>query len=139
MDTAGGILCEARERSAHNIGAVVLLQDNTLAMKLLAAWPVAAQRVKPGSPFEVCPDDLPHEDRLRWVWSAVEPEPEPIWAEAAGLPDAPHVRRFMRVLQDNALVFPDGKLSKWAEKFIVESARRLGVREDDPPPQAVTG
>jgi hypothetical protein len=132
MPTAGTILAKLKQHDAYNIGVVTLLASDPTLGKLIAAWPNVARKIEDETnPFENTPEELPAREHERWLWARIEPEPESMWAEAAGLPDAPHVRRAMRVLQDNGAVFPDGTMSQWASRFLVESAKRAGVKQDD--------
>jgi hypothetical protein len=132
MPTAEAILASLLEHDAHNIGLVTLLIRDPMLGKLVAAWPNVARKLAADTdPDERTPDDLPATEHERWVWARVEPDPEPLWIEAAGLPDAPHVRRALRVLMDNGAVFPDGQMSQWTERFLRESAKRAGVQLGD--------
>jgi hypothetical protein len=132
MPTAGVLIDRLRLQDEHNLGVVTLLAHDPMLAKLIAAWPTVARRLAPDeNPSEPSPEGLPASEHERWLWSRVEPEPEPLWAEAAGLPDAPHVRRAMRVLMDNCAVFPDGTMSTWSDRFLRESAKRAGVRLGD--------
>jgi len=130
MDTAAAILERIKADDANNIGLVTLIHQDPSYLRLTAAWPNAARLIERDSePTEVCPPDTPVEDRVRWLWARVEPAPEPLWSAVAGLPDAPHVYRAMRVLQDWGVVFPDGTLSVWAQRLLTSKAKALGVKE----------
>jgi hypothetical protein len=130
MATAGSILMKLRAHDEHNFGIVTLLAHDATLARLIAAWPSVGRKLQSdASPLENTPAGLDVADHERWLWARVEPEPEPLWAEAAGLPDAEHVRRAMRVLMDNGAVFPDGDMSRWSERFLVESAKRAGVKQ----------
>lgn len=128
MPTAAEMLWELRQRDEHNIGIATMLSMDIALTRLVAAWPNVGRRLRPDeNPDEKVPPSIPIEERELWLWSRVEPEPEPLWAQAAGLPDAPHVRRFMQTLKDIGAVFPDGSMSQWAAKFLQAQAKRVGV------------
>ena len=129
MTTAAMLLQQIKDEDQFNIGLVMLLDQDQTLERLTAAWPNAARLIPADrDQNEVVPPDLPVEDRVRWLWARVEPAPEPLWCEVAGLPDAPHIQRAMRVLQDMRCVFPDGTLSQWAEQYIRERVGALGVK-----------
>ncbi len=125
------ILIRLKADDDHNIGVVTMFNQDRLLSRLAATWPSVA-RVLPrdDNPPEECPPDTPPEYMVRWLWSRIEPEPEPVWAEMTGLPQAPHVFRAMRVLQDIGAVFPDGTLSQWVQRYLTSEAGRLGVKAD---------
>lgn len=121
-----------KARDAKNVAIVTLLSQDVMYQRLVAVWGGVGERLAPDDmPNESAPESLNRSMHNRWMWSRVEPEPEPLWAEAAGLPDAPHVRRAMRVLQENGAVFPDGTLSTWVEKFLAKQADRAGVEAEE--------
>lgn len=119
--TAGDLLQQMKDRDTHNVGVVTMIQADKTGMltKLCACWPNVAKCLEADSnPREVCPPDTPATHRERWLWARVEPEPERVWAEVAGLPDAPHVRRAMNTLQRICAVFPDGTLSRFVFRYL---------------------
>jgi hypothetical protein len=131
--TASSILQRMKEHDPNNIGVVTLVTQDTIYERLMAAWPNVARLLKDDpDPDEVCPPDTPSEFRILWLWSRIEPEPEPLWATVAGLPYAPHVARAMYTLRDHAAVFPDGTMSDWLNKYLVKVASRVGVKRDEP-------
>jgi len=131
MNTAAKILEQIKAEDEFNIGLVMLLDQDPTLERLTAAWPNAARLIPADrEPDEAVPPDLPVEDRVRWLWARVEPEPEPLWCEVAGLPNAPHIHRAMGVLQAMRCVFPDGTLSRWAEQYIRERVGALGVKAE---------
>jgi len=130
--TAASILARMKAHDTNNIGVVTLVTQDPIYERLVAAWPNVARLLQPdGNPEEACPHDTPLQFHVRWLWARIEPEPEGLWASVAGLPDAPHVQRAMRVLQEHAAVFPDGALSQWLVKYLTKVASRLGVKADE--------
>lgn len=128
MKTANMLISELKDVDEVNLGVVALLSSRTIYGALVVSWTSVARRLNFGSPFEAVPDAIPKEDHLRWLWSRVEPEPNALWAEAAGLPNAVHVRRAMNVLRDNCAIFPDGKMSQWAHQWLRAQAAFGGVK-----------
>jgi len=131
MTTAAAILSRVKSDDDLNIGVVTLMRSDSLYMRLAAAWPNVARMIPQPSFTEQVPAEIGEELHLRWLWAGINPAPEPLWAQVAGLPDAAHVRRAMQVLQDNCVVFPDGNMSKWAIKYLEASAEKVGVAQDD--------
>jgi hypothetical protein len=132
VTTAAEIVASAVEADDQNAGVVALLETSRELQRLVAVWPNVPLPEDP-DPTEECPEDLPAAVRLRWVWSRIDPDPIPTWIMYAGLPDAAHVRRAIRLAQDNRIVFPDGTRSNWAEVYVQRIARvALGVRQGAP-------
>jgi len=135
VTTAAEILANAIAADDENAGIVNLLVNDPDLERLVAVWanvPIPQDT----NPDEECPPDLPEAVRLRWVWSRLEPDPIPVWILLAGLPDAPHVRRVVRLAIDNRVVFPNGAMSTWAQVYLQQQARRtLGIRPDPQPVQ----
>jgi hypothetical protein len=132
--TAADLLHQMKARDDHNVGVVTMIvNDRTkLLERLCACWPNVALCLEGDtSPEEVCPEDTPATHRERWLWARVEPEPESVWAEVAGMPDAPHVRRAMRTLQKIGAVFPDGTLSKYVWRYLRAQAKDAGTVNDE--------
>jgi len=128
VTTAAGIVAAALAADDANAGIVNLLVNDSDLERLVAVWPNVPVPADP-NPGEECPTDLQVWARLRWVWSRLEPDPVPVWIALAGLPDAPHVRRSIRIAMDNRIVLPDGTMSSWARVYIQQQARRtLGIR-----------
>ena len=122
--------------AAGLLDAVAMLDGDPIGMlrKLCACWPNVAHCLEGDSnPDEVCPPDTPATHYGRWLWSRIEPEPEPIWAEIAGLPDAPHVRRAMHTLQQIGAVFPDGTLSALVWDYLRARSKERGVEVEQVP------
>jgi len=135
--TAASILDDMKDRDQYNVGVVTMLTTDPTEMltRLCACWPnVAVCLDGDRNPDEECPPDTPANFRERWLWARIEPEPEPVWAEVAGLPSAPHVYRAMRTLQQIGAVFPDGTLSRSVVEFLQHTAKGVGVTVDEPPP-----
>lgn len=128
MQTAADVLSHVQEQDQFNLGVHTLLSASTLYQRLLSVWPNVA-RLLPAdrTPTEPIPDGLPAEYRLRWLWARIEPDPGPLWLKTAGLPPAEHNERAVEVMQDNAVVFPDGTMSKWANQWLKQKA---GVKEE---------
>ncbi len=132
MPTAGTLLTRIRHHDESNIGLVSLIMSDMIFARLLAVWPSVARKLEEdGNPSENTPEALPASEHSRWLWARVEPDPEALWIEASGLPDAAHVRRAMRVLMDNGAVFPDGGVSLWVESYLRQTAKRAGVERDE--------
>ena len=132
MHTAASILARLKVDDSNNIGVVTLVTQDALYERLIAAWPNAARLLNADeNPDEECPPDTPLQFHVLWLWSRIQPEPEPVWATVAGLPHAPHVVRAMHTLRDHAAVFSDGTLSEWLTKYLTKIANRLGVKADE--------
>ena len=108
-------------RDMQNTGIVFMLSQSRTLARLVATWPHVPLLPDP-NPQEEVPPDLPESYRLRWLWARVEPDPIPAWLATAGLPDAPHTRRWCLVAQDQQMVYPDSTVSKWAQQFLTSHA-----------------
>lgn len=131
---AESILNGMKDRDQHNIGLVTMLMTDKSGklVRLCACWPNVAYCLEALPLREECPDATPPTHREKWLWSLVEPEPEAVWAEVAGLPDAPHIRRLMATLQRVCAVFPDGTLSQQVITYLRNNATAAGVTVDEP-------
>jgi len=121
-DILGGL------KPGSDVALVVLVRSNPMNLHLAAAW-ASADLPEDQDPDEECPPDTPAHLHLRWLWSRIEPDPVPAWIERAGLPDASHVRRACRVLQDNGIVHPDGEVAAVVQSFffqMTEPPKRRG-------------
>lgn len=107
---------------AQNHGVIVLLDEDPILARLVAAWHNVPIGVDP-NPDEPMPADIPEHMALRWVWARIEPDPIPVWLEVAGLPDRPDFRRKAQAAIDNRMVFPDGTRSRWAQQFVTRRVR----------------
>ena len=135
MTTAAEILDRMKDRDQFNLGVVTMLTMDKSGdlMRLCACWSNVAYCLDGDSnPDEVCPPDTPATHHERWLWSRVEPDPEPVWAEVAGLPEAPHITRAMRVLQQIGAVFPDGTTSRLVTDLLQARAKAHGVEVSEP-------
>lgn len=130
MTTARDILQAMKARDAldpkdhpdeQNQGAVVLLSQSQALTRLVACWPNVPVSVDP-DPREEVPPDTPRSHHIRWLWSRLEPDPIPVWLATAGLPDAPHFRKWCYVAIDNQMVMPDGGRSRWATRYVTARA-----------------
>lgn len=129
--TAGTIFGKMKALDERNVGVVAMVASDRILQRLIAAWENVGRRLLPDHrPFEEVPEGLPESEHERWLWSRVEPDPFDLWSEMAGLPDAPHIHRSMRLLMNNGVVFPDGTLSQWAVKWLKEKAKQQGVSVD---------
>lgn len=106
----------------QNHGMVLLLESSKVLQLLVACWPNVTLPLDE-NPTEAAPKGLTQAHHLRWLWSRIEPDPVPGWLALAGLPDAPHIRRWCLVAMDNRIVFPDGSRSKWATQFVTNRVR----------------
>lgn len=108
----------------QNHGMVLLLDSNKLLQRLVACWSNVTLPLDE-DPREQAPEGLTQAHFLRWLWSRIEPDPIPGWLALAGLPDAPHTRRWCMVAMDNRIVFPDGTRSKWATQFVTRQVGNI--------------
>jgi len=108
----------------QNQGILVLLENSKVLARLVAAWPNVPVSPDP-NPGEEVPDDTPVTHYIRWLWARMEPDPIPVWLGMAGLPEAPHLRKWCYVAIDNRMVFPDGGISKWCRRFLTARAADL--------------
>jgi len=129
---ASDILAELKARDKY--ATFTMAQCSPTHMQLVTAWS-AVQVPDDTDPDEECPPATPPHLLVRWLWSRLEPDPMPAWIEAAGLPNAPHIRRTCRVLQDNGVVLPDGSLAGSVEEYLrlkyEASVDRLRPRGED--------
>jgi len=112
---ASDILLSLKERDDGP--TFTMVKANPIHLQLVAAW-TSMQLQEDEDPDEECPPDTPAHLRLRWLWARIEPDPTAAWIEMSGLPDAPHVRRACRVLQDNGVVHPDGDVAASVRTFM---------------------
>lgn len=117
---------DALDPEAHadiqNHGVVILLDQDPILARLVAAWPNVPLGRDP-KPDEAMPEGIPEGRILRWMWARIVPDPIPDWLITAGLPDAPQYRRRCWTAIDNKMVFPDGTRSRWAGQFVTSRAR----------------
>ena len=116
-----------------NVGIPSLLMHsaNRLLPRLVATWPMVAKRLTNPGLQEPLPDGLPSTEYTRYLWACIEPNPVDIWAQSSGLPVARHVEEAMMMLLDNAIIFPDGSMSKWATRFLKTEGDRFGIKPED--------
>lgn len=124
LRTTSSILSAVRARTtANDVGTyacIPLLEGDPTLMRLATAWP----KVRPAELLNLpCPEAIPRDREVRWLWAVINPDPIPRWIELAGLPDAPHTRRACYVLIDNEAVLPDGTLALVVEQYI---QRKIG-------------
>lgn len=118
---------------ANNVGIPTLLihSPHKVLPRLAVAWSTVAKRLtNPGLVQEI-PEGIPQTELTRYLWACIEPEPEALWAEAAGLPDAAHVRRGMMTLLDNHAIFVDGTVSTWVTRYLKTENERFGMKVEE--------
>ena len=120
---AASLLQHLKAQDEFNFGLHTLIESSTLYQRLLAVWSnVRRMLVADQNPEEVIPEGVTPDYHSLWLWARVEPDPAMLWIRAAGLPEADHTLRAVRVLQENAAVFPDGTMSKWASAWLRNKA-----------------
>ena len=88
------------------------LSAGPAAERMAASWPRVRRRVH--GLVGVRPD-CP-EDRLEWIWSAVEYDVVE-WARIASVP-LPEAKALSTALRANRVVFPDGTINEWVDKYL---------------------
>ena len=118
-----------KSQDEANVGVPTMLANSPhkVLPKLCAAWLAVSRRLTNAALIEELPEGLPATERTRYLWASIEPDPVPIWAEAAGLPNAPHIERAMLTLLDCGIIFPDGEISQWAKRYMKAEGQKLGI------------
>lgn len=105
-----------KQSTAKDPKLLLLLQQSPELQRIVAAWPSVPKKLE--GIFEMQAEaPVERQQRWEWLWGLVEVD-KGLWLKLALLAD----NRFNRDLLERAiilkLVFPDGSLQDWVERFV---------------------
>ena len=125
------------ERSSNKDPKVLLiLQDSKELQRLVAAWPSLPKDIE-RLLTSTAEAPVNREHRWTWLWGLVEYDPK-LWLSLALLADNAFNRSLIEKAITLKLVFPDGTLQAWVDRFVafvsvsVFSRGKKGKKDKDP-------
>ncbi|HNT35928.1 MAG TPA: hypothetical protein PKH07_13135, partial [bacterium] len=103
---------------------VLLVTNNYQLMRMVVSWPNLPRRHQPQGEGHGPSDD----DTWRWLWDNVSYDIKQ-WGLMSGIPEN-FTSEFREVLVGNRLIYPDGTVNKFIERYLREQVLGLFDKKD---------